>query len=132
MKTNILKNLMRLKIVLAFTLLGVASSFAQGLSAGSASTGSSGVIANPMGQTPVAGNFMNMRLPLSWEACLDLALVLESEAKTMSAFAKSSRCLAHGCRDLLLCVWVTASPVTTKRMTMAKRVKLKTRILASI
>ncbi|MBR2095598.1 MAG: hypothetical protein IJ908_08320 [Fibrobacter sp.] len=64
MKTNILKKLMRLKIVLAFTLLGVASSFAQGLSAGSASTGSSGVIANPMGQAPVAGNFMNMRLPL--------------------------------------------------------------------
>ena len=64
MKTNILKNLMRLRIVFAFTLLGVASSFAQGLSAGSASTGSSGVIANPMGQAPVAGNFMNMRLPL--------------------------------------------------------------------
>lgn len=64
MKTNILKNLRRLKLVLAITLLGVASSFAQGLPAGSASTGSSGVIANPMGQAPVAGNFMNMRLPL--------------------------------------------------------------------
>lgn len=65
MKNNFWKNLKCLKVVLAFALLSVASSFAQGLPMGAASAGNTGVVANPLGQAPVgAGNFMNMRLPL--------------------------------------------------------------------
>ena len=64
MKNNFWNNLKRLKLVLAFALLGFASSFAQGLPMGTASTGNTGVVANPMGQTPAAGNMMGMRLPL--------------------------------------------------------------------
>jgi PPE-repeat protein len=65
MKNNFWNNLKRLKLVLAFALLGFASSFAQGLPMGAASAGNTGVVANPLGQAPVgAGNFMNMRLPL--------------------------------------------------------------------